>query len=264
MTATDAGHVPPPSLFLALTELPRALFEAGSIPASLPALLTAPRGDGHPVLVLPGFVTTDRSTSLLRSYLDSLGYNTFPWKLGRNLGPKAIGDEGERLVARLEEVYEETGQKVSLVGWSLGGVMARLVSRIRPDLVRQIVTLGSPIAGSPRSTNVWRTYQMLTGQRIDGSEPIAMLEGADLPPPVPSSAIYSKEDGVVAWQCCLEPDSPTTENIAVHGSHCGLGVNPFVLYALADRLAQGEGDWKRFDRSRGVRCLFYPESGRPN
>jgi pimeloyl-ACP methyl ester carboxylesterase len=260
LTVAAAGHVPPPSLFLALTELPRALFEAGSIPVSLPALMSAPRGDGHPVLVMPGFVTTDRSTALLRGYLDSLGYDTHPWKLGRNLGPKAVGMEGERLVARLEEVHAETGKTVSLVGWSLGGVMARIVSRKRPDLVRQIVTLGSPIAGNAKSTNVWRAYQHLTGHKIDGSQPIAMLEGAELPPPVPSTAIYSEEDGIVAWQSCLEPEAATTDNVRVYGSHCGLGVNPFVLYVLADRLALPEGQWRPFNRNRGMRGIFYPSS----
>ncbi len=260
MSANVAGHVPPPSLFLAMTELPRALFEAASIPISLPALMQAPRGDGHPVLVLPGFVTTDQSTGVLRSYLDSLGYDAHPWELGRNLGPKAIGDEAEHLIARLEAVHALTGRTVSLVGWSLGGVMARIVARARPDLVRQIVTLGSPIAGSPRSTNVWRAYQHLTGHKIDGPQTVRMLAGAETPPPVPSTAIYSREDGIVAWQSCLEPESPTTDNVRVYGSHCGLGVNPFVLYVLADRLAQSEGDWTKFDRDKGVRFLFYPQS----
>ncbi len=260
MTVQAAGHVPPPSLFLALTELPRALFEMGSLPWATPALLTGPRGDGHPVLVLPGFVTTDISTRLLRRFLNFMGYDAHAWRLGRNLGPRAIGHEGERLIARLEEIHAETGQRVSLVGWSLGGMMARQLSRRRPDLVRQVITLGSPIVGDPRSSNAWRSYQRLTGHKLSDPKTRAQIEESHAVPPVPSTAIYTRNDGVVAWQNCLEPASDTTDNIEVKGSHCGLGVNPVVLYAIADRLAQQDGKWTPF-RRKGARNFFYPSSG---
>lgn len=251
----------PPSLMLALTELPRAIFELGSLPFSAPLLSTAEHGDGHPVLVLPGFVTTDTSTGVLRQYLRTLGYNVHSWDLGRNLGPKAIGHEGEKLIARLDAIHAKCGQKISLVGWSLGGVMARQLARRRPDLVRQIITLGSPFAGSPRATNAWRAYQALTGHAIDSEDARAQMRESELPPPVPSTAIYSKEDGVVAWQNCVEPEADLTDNIQVYGSHCGLGVNPVVLYAIADRLAQPEGTWKPFDRSSIMRQFLYPSAG---
>ena len=260
MVQTSERPVAPPSLFLAATELPRALAELGALPLSLPLMTQAPRGDGHPVLVLPGFVTTDISTRPLRAFLDQMGYETFGWELGRNLGPKAIGQEGERLIARLEEIFAGTEQKVSLVGWSLGGVMARQLARWRPEMVRQIITLGSPITGDPRATNAWRTYEKLTGQRISDPSAQKMLADSNLPPPVPSTAIYSQQDGIVAWQNCLEPQNDLTDNIQVHGSHCGLGVNPVVLYAVADRLAMKEGEWRPFRRS-GLRALVYPSSG---
>ena len=122
-------EIKPPSALLALTELPRAIAEWGSLAVSMGALIaTAPRGDGHPVLVLPGFMTSDTSTRVLRRFLRTLGYDAHTWNLGRNLGPKAIGAQGEKLIERLAEVHEATGQKVSLVGWSLGGVMARLLA----------------------------------------------------------------------------------------------------------------------------------------
>jgi pimeloyl-ACP methyl ester carboxylesterase len=250
----------PPSPILALSELPRALVEMGSLPLAAPLLWSAPRGDGHPVLVLPGFTTTDRSTGVLRRYLTRMGYDTHAWELGRNLGPRAIGQQGEKLIARLEDIHAATGKKVSLVGWSLGGILARQLSRRRPDLVRDIVTLGSPFAGDPRSTNVWRLYEMMSGQRMKDPDTQAQLQESYAVPPVPSTAIYSKTDGIVAWQNCIEPESATTDNVEVLGSHCGLGVNPIALFAIAERLAQPEGEWKPFDR-KGLRTLLYPSSG---
>ncbi|MFM9828901.1 MAG: esterase/lipase family protein [Sphingomonas sp.] len=256
----SAEPIRPPSPLLALTELPRALAEFSSLGAAAPLLALAPRGDGHPVMVLPGFVTSDVSTTVLRRFLARLGYNALPWELGRNLGPKAIGWTGEKLVARLEAVHAATGQRVSLVGWSLGGVMARQLSRRAPDAVRQVISLGSPFAGTPRATNVWRAYEALTGQKIDDKDTREQLRESATPPPVPSTSIYTREDGVVAWQNCIEPRAVQTDNIEVHGSHCGLGVNPAVLYAIADRLAQPEGDWHPFERG-GLRALVYPSAG---
>lgn len=253
----------PPSALLALTELPRAVVEMGTLPWAAPLLWSAPRGDGHPVLVLPGFTTTDRSTGVLRRYLARMGHDVRAWELGRNLGPRAIGRQGEKLIARLEEIHETTGKKVSLVGWSLGGILARQLSRRRPDLVRQIVTLGSPFAGDPRSTNVWRLYEMMSGQRMKDPDTQAQLAESFEAPPVPSTAIFSKYDGIVAWKSCIEPKSDTTDNIEVPGSHCGLGVNPVVLFAVAERLAQADGAWKPFDR-KGLRMLLYPSSGHEN
>jgi len=261
MQKNQQAEVAPPSLALALSELPRALMELGSLPFSAPLLATCKRGDGHPVLVLPGFVTSDASTSILRRFLKSLGYDAHTWDLGRNLGPKAIGHEGEKLIARLEACHDGCGEKVSIVGWSLGGMMARQLARRRPDLVRQVITLGSPIVGNPRATNAWRAYQTLTGHNIDAAGARAQMRESEMPPPVPSTAIYTKEDGVVAWQNCVEPKADLTDNIQVHGSHCGLGVNPVVLYAIADRLAQPEGTWKPFDRSGVMRQVLYPSSG---
>lgn len=260
-----ASAVPPtmvkaPSAFLALTELPRALAELGALPWAAPLLATAPRGDGHPVIVLPGFVTSDRSTGVLRAFLKSHGYHAHTWDLGRNLGPKAIGMQGEKLIARVLAVHEATGQKVSLVGWSLGGVMARLVAKRIPDAIRQVITLGSPFSGSPKASNVWRAYEALTGQKIDDDHVKGQLHEVSAPPPVPSTAIYSRADGIVAWQNCCEEIGPMSDNIEVHGSHCGLGINASVLYAVADRLAQAEGDWHPFERN-GLKALVYPSAG---
>ena len=249
-----------PSLGLAFIELNRALLEFATLPIAAPLLRQAAKGDGHPVLVMPGFTASDRSTGILRRYLDELGYDTYAWELGRNLGPRAIGYKGEKLIERLAAIHALTGKKVSLIGWSLGGVMARQLSRRMPDAVRQVISLGSPFAGDPRTSNVWRVYEQVAGQRIDSEDIQSQLRESREAPPVPSTAIYSKTDGIVAWRSCIEPDTATTDNIEVLGSHCGLGINPAVLYAVADRLAQTEDGWGPFERT-GWRAAVYPSSG---
>ena len=256
------AHAPiaPPSKWLALTEVNRATVDLGALALAAPWLQAAPRGDGHPVLVLPGFITTDVSTRPLRAYLRSLGYDAHAWKLGRNIGPRSIGGRGEKLTERLREIHEETGRTVSLVGWSLGGVMARELARQAPQHVRQVITLGSPFTGDPRATNVGDLYEALSGERLDD---LRLLERRSRPPPVPSTAIWSKADGVVSWRNCIEPASPTTDNIEVRGSHCGLCVNPAVLFAVADRLALSPTGWAPFQRT-GWRALVYPSGGHLN
>lgn len=257
MNIAVARPIEPPSALLAITELPRAIADLGALAWASPLLANAPRGDGHAVLVIPGFTAADSSTSLLRRYLDNLGYNSRTWDLGRNLGPKATGPGGRKLLARLKEIHAETGEKVSVVGWSLGGVMARQLARKAPDLVRQVITLGSPFTGDPRASTVWRSYQFLSGQRLKDPATRRQLLESRLAPPVPSTAIYTRGDGIVAWQNCIEPAGGETDNIEVHGSHCGLGANAAVFYAVADRLAQAADDWRPFER-RGLRAWVYP------
>ena len=254
------GAVKAPSLLLALTEFPRALMEAGSLPLAAPFLLQAPKGDGHPVLLLPGFMAGEVSMKPLFSYLKKLGYDPYQWELGRNLGPRAVGLDGEKMVDRLEAIHAKTGRKVSIIGWSLGGSFARQLSRRRPDLVRQVMSLGSPLTGTPKATNAWRAYQYVTKQKVDDPKLQEQVREGHSPPPVPATAIFSKNDGIVAWQTSREPASNTTDNIEVRGSHCGLGANPAVWWAIADRLAQSEDGWKPFERS-GARSLVYPSSG---
>lgn len=245
----------PPSRTLLLLEL-RAVFELGALFAIAPLLRLAPTGDGHPVLVLPGLAASDLSTRPLRAFLRDRGYRAHGWKLGRNYGPR-LGVEAA-MQRRLAELAGRYGRKVSLIGWSLGGVFAREMARRAPDEVRCVITLGSPFAGEPRASNAWRVYESLSG-RAAGDWP--GRETMKQPPPVPSTAIYSRSDGIVAWQGCLEREGPTSENVEVEGSHSGLGHNPAVLYVIADRLAQLEGRWRPFERS-GLRNLVYPDPHR--
>lgn len=238
----------------------RAIPELFGFAASLPVLAAlAPRGDGQPVLVLPGLIASDRSTIVLRRFLKSKGYPTFGWNMGRNLGPRPGVEEG--LVEMLEQLYARFDRKISVVGWSLGGIYARQLAKMKPERIRQVISLGSPFGGSPRATNAWRVYELASGQGVDEGE--RHMGGAIAsPPPVPSTAIYSKTDGICAWQNCIEARSDIAENIEVRGSHCGLGHHPAAAYAIADRLAQPEGAWAPFDRS-GFRSMVYPPPAYP-
>lgn len=258
MTAAASPGLKPPSKLLFALEL-RAIPELGGFLASLPALTAlASRGDGHPVLVLPGLVTSDRATVPLRSFLRSRGFDAHGWELGRNYGPLPGVERG--MIDRISRLADETGRKVSLVGWSLGGVYARQLAKMMPDMVRCVVTLGSPFAGDPRSTNAWRLYEFTSGHKVDDRERHMGGSIAEAPP-VPTTAIFSRTDGICAWKSCVEVEGPITENIEVEASHCGLGHHPAAIYAVCDRLAQPEGAWRRFERD-GVKALFYPDPAR--
>jgi pimeloyl-ACP methyl ester carboxylesterase len=240
-----------PSLFLLLTE-GRALFEWLTTEATLPLIKRSiPRGDGHPVLVLPGFMASDTSTAVLRRFLKQQGYDVHGWHQGRNLGPK------EGLFAQLRDqlaaLHAKHGQKVSVIGWSLGGIFARELAREMPDQVRQVITLGSPLYGDPhKSTNVWRQYKFVSGrQRIE------KRDRGDSQPPVPTTSIYTRADGVVGWGCCVEKAGPLADNIEINAaSHLGLGVNPLVFLAVGDRLALPQDAWTHFQPRGLMRSLF--------
>ena len=252
----DAGEISSPSLGLRLLET-RAIGELGLYAWAYPLLHLAPKGDGHPVLVLPGFLASGRSTFPLRHLLKRVGYKGHRWKLGRNLGPTRVALE--HVMERMHELRERYDSKVSLIGWSLGGVYARELAWMSPDDVRQVITLGTPFRHH-HSTAATRLYHTINGPHSDHVDP-EILDRAELPPPVPSTSIYTRSDGIVPWQCSLDLDSPETENIRVYGSHCGLGHNPSVLWAILDRLALPEGGWKPFDRHL-YRMVAFPKPDR--
>lgn len=250
MMRTHSDPSAPPSRQLLLLET-RAIWELGAFFAMYPLLRTAPRGDGHAVLVLPGLAASDMSTRPLRTYLKDRGYSAHGWKQGANCGPRP-GVE-DRMRERLDELFQRQQRKVTLIGWSLGGIFARELARQAPEQVRSVITLGSPFAGVPRASNAWRLYENLSQRQVGAPEEHALMAR---PVPVPATAIYSRTDGVVAWQGCLEQEGPQAENIEIEASHGGLGHHPAALYAIANRLAQPEGQWRHFDRS-GARGLVY-------
>jgi pimeloyl-ACP methyl ester carboxylesterase len=254
---TNSAVRAPGALRLAL-EL-RAPWELGASIAALPILMAAPRGDGHPVLVFPGLAASDASTMVLRRYLRNRNYVAHRWHQGRNFGPRpGVLPECERMVLDLAQRH---GRKVSLIGWSLGGIYAREIAKRVSGNVRCVISLGTPISGNPRSTNAWQVYELLSGRSANDRHDLH--EDLKRAPPVPTTSIYSRTDGVVAWQCSVQESGPQTENIEVEASHIGLGVHPAVLYAVADRLAQPEGQWRPFDRS-GLRQLIYRDPAAAN
>lgn len=246
-----------PATGWALLEPLRFAWELGGLAMTSPVLASGPRGDGHPVLVLPGFAANDCNTLLLRQYLALLGYQVFPWNLGWNLDQNSVGRNGEHVVRRIEEIADQTGRSVSLVGWSLGGVIAREMTRRDANRVRQVITLGSPFAGNPNATSLKIIYEVMTGNRVASAKSRRRYVEGYRPLPVPSSAIFSKSDGAVAWQNCVSETDAITENIEVVSSHSGFSANPAVFYAVADRLAQAEGKWRKFSPV-GPYSAFFP------
>ena len=249
----DLPDLRPPNAWLMLLE-GRAPLEFAAAAASLPwlrVLRRLPKGDGHPVLVFPGLGANDMTTAPLRLFLKHLGYATQAWGQGFNFGPRA--GVLAQCKADLLALYQKHGRPVSLIGWSLGGIYARELAKLCPDETRCVVTLGTPFTGHPRATNAWRFFEFASG--TSGHDPGLMAQIRKAPP-VPTTSIYSKTDGIVAWQCSVNAPGPLVENIEVHASHIGLGMNPLALYALADRLAQDPAQWTAFE-PKGARRWFF-------
>src|SRR5215831_5756954 len=202
-----------PGPLLQLLEV-RAWLEAGASLALRPLWGLAPRGDGHPVLVIPGLAAGDESTFIMRTFLAQLGYAAVPWGQGRNLGFRPGVRDGAR--RRLLALAAEHGRKVSLIGWSLGGIFARELAKEEPQAVRQVITLAAPFTGHPRATNAFKLYEMMSGHRIGEPE---VHEPLREPPPVPTTSIWSRTDGIVSWRCSVERERPLVENIEINASH---------------------------------------------
>ncbi len=245
----------PPHKLLALAE-GRAVLELAAFVATRPILGMLPKGDGHPVLVLPGFLASDSSTKPMRRLLDDLGYASFGWELGRNVRVDLA--RVHEMEALLLKIFRESGRKVSIVGWSLGGVFARELAKLHPHAVRQVISLGSPIHDDRRHTSVGKLFEYLNGKE---PEPLkhGHFTGLDQAPPVPTTSILTRTDGVVHWRGSVQhpqDNNAQTENIEVRASHIGLGVNPSVMVALADRLQQPEGAWHPFKARLSHRWMF--------
>jgi pimeloyl-ACP methyl ester carboxylesterase len=239
-----------------------ALFEFGALCAASPFLRSFGRGDHHPVLVMPGFLGDDTSTLLLRSFIRGWGYWAHGTRGGQNMGPtpKVLSTIDERL----SKIHDRHGRKVTLVGWSAGGQYARHLARLHPEMVRQVITLATPLQLHPWDRSSLSFIVDRLESRFD-ADFRRLAEHQKGPLPVPSTSVYSRTDGVVRWQACLDIVDDHHENVEVHGSHSGMGFNPAALAVVADRLSQAEDDWRRFHAPPLLRSVYpRPESWRPS
>jgi pimeloyl-ACP methyl ester carboxylesterase len=248
------GPDPAPSAGLLLTEPARGLVGLAALPLAAPWLASAPRGDGHGVLVVPGLLASDMSTTLLRRFLRWLGYDVRGWELGRNVGPTDAVLDG--LPLALTSLAQAAGGPVSLVGWSLGGIYAREMARRHPAQVRGVITLGSPFAlTDPRQSRADAAYRRRSGLHAAGGR-VPTREQIARPIGVPSTAVYSRRDGITAWQACVGPETALHENVEVRCAHLGFGVDPATLWLIADRLAVPAGQWRPFRPPPLLRRLY--------
>jgi triacylglycerol esterase/lipase EstA (alpha/beta hydrolase family) len=238
-------HQAPPLSLLAMEPL-RALFD---FTASHFGAQAQPVGDGHAVVVFPGLGGAPFTTAPLRRHLTDSGFTAHCWGRGVNTGPEGEFDAWlDDLEADVRRWHDDSGRTVSLVGWSLGGVYARELAKRAPDAVRQVITLGTPFASMRGSTHAETVYRLLHGDTSQLTpEMEARLRAC---PPVPTTSIYSKTDGVVSWRGCIERRTALSENVEVDASHLGMVSHPRVLQIVADRLAQPEGRWKPLRRHR--------------
>ena len=223
----------------------------GSLVASFPLLSQLPKGDLHPVLLLPGFMASDDSTLLLRRYLLRMGYKPLPWSLGRNTGKLELFET--KLTEKFSQLSDTYQDKISIIGQSLGGVYARDLAHRFPDKIRQVITLGSPfraMTASATSPIVTELFKSQSGMSIEEMRDKLADINTHKSPGVPTTAIFSKGDGIVNWRVCLEGDGQHTESIEVRGSHCGMGFNPLIYCIVADRLSLPLNGWKKFDHNK--------------
>jgi pimeloyl-ACP methyl ester carboxylesterase len=256
MSTLDDERAPmaAPRRVLQLME-PLASVEMGALVIANPLLRLVGRGDRAPVLVVPGFSTSDSSTIVLRSQLRAWGYWAHGWQHGRNMGPTRSAFAAARL--RLDSLYERHQRPVVVIGQSAGGMIARHLARQVPDRVRMVITLGSPIqmrAGDASSVHVLTRGLERTFDR----EFHSLAEYERGPLPVPATSVYTRTDGVVRWHACLDVVDATHENVAVRGTHSGLAINPAALLVIADRLHQSPDDWSPFDAPAVLRRLYPP------
>ena len=259
--AQASDHLGRPSKWATALEV-RAIGERAAMDMAMPLLERLPRGDNHTVVVLPGFTADDRSTRPLRDLLNRLGYDARAWGLGVNIGPS------HEILRGLEELFAsvllQSGAPFSIVGWSLGGIYAREVARQLPDHVRQVISLGSPLEMVRGDDSTTRPLWERLAPLFDENAERTVRESHRPPLPVPTSAVYTRTDGIVPWRSCLTIPGPTSENIEVYGSHCGLGFNPTVAFVVANRLAQPVDVWRPFEAPLHLSGLFpVPADGPP-
>ncbi|MEO0437695.1 MAG: alpha/beta hydrolase [Pseudomonadota bacterium] len=249
----DPHYLPPPAPWLALTEPQRVVLEVSSLLAVRSLLKRLPQGDGHPIMVLPGFLGSDGYNASLRRFLKGLGYAVYGWGLGTNFGPR--GGVLEKLLERIEGILDEHQQPMTLIGHSLGGIFAREIAREVPSAVRQVISLGSPFGRGRNSAS----YPARLFEALNPEEELPISpEELHVAPRVPNTAIYSRGDGIVNWQTSRQHRdfaNAQSQSIQVRGSHCGMTLNPVVWYVIADRLRLDAANWTPFTVGSLGKCL---------
>jgi hypothetical protein len=222
-------HISPPGPLLRLLE-GRAGLEAAQLMLQLPILrFQAKRGNGEPVLVLPGFMADDNSTIILRQYLNSIGYVSRGWGLGTNA--QRMMDHLPGVLAAVREMHDEYQQKVRLIGWSRGGILSREIARDYPELIERVITIGSPVKGGAGASSIGRMVTRQTGLTPAEMNQVLHVRQRN-PITVPIRSIYSKLDGVVAWRACIDETSPDVQHFETRGTHIAMGASVEVFRLL--------------------------------
>ncbi|MBK5263622.1 MAG: alpha/beta hydrolase [Alphaproteobacteria bacterium] len=215
---------PPLNLLLREIRVLADLYRGGRIG---PALRTDHDGQGHNVMVVPGFLAADGSTLMLRRTLNAANYRSHGWGLGRNFGIR--GDILRRIDRRMDAVQRINPGPATLIGWSLGGLIAREYAKYAPDRVARVITLGTPFSGDLRANHAWRIYELIAGHRVD-SPPLAVKLTEK--PPVPTYAIWSRNDGVVDRHCARGLPHESDVTIEVGCGHMGFTTAPDSIAAI--------------------------------
>jgi len=244
MNPYATGPVQLPSLCFLGAEPFRAAFEFAC--HQLVKAKPAKAGDGHPVVIFPGLGADGSSVATLRDHCRSLGYQAFDWGQGFNTGPQGDLDTWlETLRGQMTDLLSEHEQPATLIGWSLGGFYAREIGKLMAPRMRQVITIGTPFNADADHANAGWLLRLLSGSSAE-LDP-ALSRRLLTPPPLRTTSIYSRTDGVVAWQTCRHGKrSKLVHDIEVDSSHIGMGWNREVLDAVTDRLGQAPGPWRRY------------------
>ena len=225
-----------PSLKLYFTEPFRAIKDRQRGSKYLKRINAKPTKNGQPVLVIPGFMASGASTKSIRYLVENLGYEPYDWACGRNYGEVEKVQQVSNLI---DQIYAKKQQKITLIGWSLGGVFARVLAKEHPTKIDQVITLASPFASLTAPNNASWLFSLITGGKKVKDAAQQWLDDLAEPPTIPTTAVYTKQDGIVPWAACMNPiTNKEHRNIEVNGAHIGLGYNPEVFQIIEKALSQ--------------------------
>ncbi len=238
------GTIKKPPLYKMFLE-PTGILQLVNIVPAFGVLESLPDGNGQPVIVIPGLTTNDMSTLPLRKFLKFKNFNSYGWDQGFNLTYTQKLED--KLIDYVKKISDQHGEKVALIGWSLGGMTARVLAWKVLDYASQVISIGAPFRGLRGGSNVDWWFEIVSGQKIQDFNPV-WADEASKQPAIPSTSIYTKGDGMVSWQYCMdEEEGPITQNIEAGTNHLGLGMNPYVWTVIVDRLHEDLNNWKHFD-----------------